>query len=244
MASSRKISPQEVEDLLKLLELEAKYRIKDSSMRYFLENSTIIQLKRHMPMIDAGEFNPNIYVVKSGVIRGTFIDGNIEKTAGFAPPGTMLMSFHCFYGNQPSFYRFEACCPSEVVRIPYDAYMHTINNHHEFALWMVSMCQNQLYYNEHKKQFLNGDARTRLIQLTKLLSNAILKEDSSSPYIVRQPNVPEHEKNVMQELNIRWKKIFRIVPAKHIASYLGITEQHLSKIKREILDSQKNLNID
>ena len=40
---------------------------------------------------------------------------------------------------------------------------------------------------------------------------------------------------VKTELYTRWKEIFRIVPSKIIASYLGITEQHLSKIKREAL---------
>ncbi len=33
----------------------------------------------------------------------------------------------------------------------------------------------------------------------------------------------------------RWKEVLLLVPSKIIASYLGITEQHLSKIKRELL---------
>ena len=44
-----------------------------------------------------------------------------------------------------------------------------------------------------------------------------------------------HQRMVKTELYTRWKEIFRIVPSKIIASYLGITEQHLSKIKREVL---------
>ena len=38
-----------------------------------------------------------------------------------------------------------------------------------------------------------------------------------------------------EQLNSRHKTILQIVPSKIIASYLGITEQHLSKIKKEIL---------
>ncbi len=41
-------------------------------------------------MIDAGEFNPNIYIVKYGLIRGTYLDKNMEKTAGFALPGFII----------------------------------------------------------------------------------------------------------------------------------------------------------
>ena len=44
-----------------------------------------------------------------------------------------------------------------------------------------------------------------------------------------------HGRRLKTELNTRWKAIFRIVPSKIIASYLGITEQSLSRIKRSVL---------
>ncbi len=39
----------------------------------------------------------------------------------------------------------------------------------------------------------------------------------------------------------RWGKIFQLVPSKIIASYLGITEQHLSKIKKELIKEKAQL---
>ena len=91
-----------------LLALEAKQRLREEVFDELLAAGEEIVLSTYEPMIDAGEFNPNIYIVKYGLIRGTYLDKNMEKTAGFALPGSLLISFHCYYGGEPSFYRFEA----------------------------------------------------------------------------------------------------------------------------------------
>lgn len=216
--------------LKQLLALEATYALHPDVMDRFLAGGSVIALDTYQPMIDAGEYDPNIYVVKTGLVRGTYMDRNSEKTAGFALPGTLLISFHCYYGNDPSYYRFEACCPTTVVRVPRDYFNALLGESHEFALWVMSAHQNQLYYNESKNQVLSGDAKSRLIQLTRHLSGV-----PEHPVTECHTNDVSHQQMVKTELYARWKEIFRIVPSKIIASYLGITEQHLSKIKREIL---------
>lgn len=225
----------ELEQLIHLLALEAKYQINESVLGELLAEGTLVELATYEPMVDAGKFDPNVYVVKRGLIRGTYLDKNIEKTAGFALPGTLLISFHSYYGDEPSYYRFEACCPTEVIRIPKAHFDSMLASSHEFALYMISCHQNQLYYNEYKNQVLSGDAKTRLVQLTCRLSGLIdgYTYDDAVLEDVR-PDM-DHESAVKKELFQRWKEIFRIVPSKIIASYLGITEQHLSKIKKELL---------
>lgn len=218
--------------LKELVAMEAKYRLRPEVMDRFLSGGTVIALDTYEPMIDAGVYDPNVYIVKSGLVRGTYMDKNIEKTAGFALAGTLLISFHCFYGDEGSYYRFEACCPTEVLRIPKEHFDSLLAGSHEFALWVMSAHQNQLYYNESKNNVLSGDAKSRLIQLTHRLS-AIVDEKDRPRVESIDDNV--HSKMVKTELFTRWKEIFRIVPSKIIASYLGITEQHLSKIKRELL---------
>ncbi|MDE6697783.1 MAG: Crp/Fnr family transcriptional regulator [Muribaculaceae bacterium] len=231
---SHSLSPEELSALVKLLDMEAKYRLDHRIMHRFLSVGTLKKLHTHEPMIDAGVLDTNIYIVKSGLIRGTFMDGNLEKTAGFALPGTMMFSFHCFYANEPSYYRFEACCPTELFVISKSHYDRMIAESHEFTQWILSMAQNQCYYNEHRSLLLSGDAKTRLIQLTNRLSTAF-----QSPETEVRANVSidkkGHDALVKNEVRTRWKKIFRIVPSRMIASYLGITEQHLSKIKKELL---------
>ena len=106
------------DQLKKLLALEAKQRLREEVFDTLLDGGEELHLSTYEPMIDAGEFNPHIFIVKEGLIRGTYLDKNMEKTVGFALPGTVIISFHCYYGGEPSYYRYEACCPTVVVRIP------------------------------------------------------------------------------------------------------------------------------
>lgn len=226
---------QSVMDKLKrLLALEAKYQLRSEFFDELLSGGSLVKLNTYEPMIDAGEFNPDIYVVKEGLVRGTYLDKNSEKTAGFALPGTLFMSLHCYYGNEPSYYRFEACCSTEVIRIPRQWFDGMTARYHEFALWVMSANQNQLYYNEFRSHLLSGDAKSRFEQLTQRVSKII--PEVPSDVIASGLGVGKsHYDKVKTEMYTRWKMILPIVPSKIIASYLGITEQHLSKIKRELL---------
>lgn len=192
-----------MKDFAKFIELvsqEARLELPESFWQELFSSSTVVTLRRKEPMIDAGEYDPDVYFVKSGLIRGTFMDKTAERTAGFALPGTLLISFHCFYGQEPSFYRFEACVPSHVVRVPVAIFRSMVEKNHNFAIWVMEANQNQLYHAELKNRLVSGDAKERLRQLID-----------------------------------GWPEIILKVSSKHLASYLGITEVHLSRIKSEIL---------
>lgn len=221
-----------MENLKRLLPLEAKQQLPDSIFDRLLSAGEELALPTYGTMIDAGEYDPDIYIVKSGMIRGTYLDKNLEKTAGFALPGSLIISFHCYYGEEPSYYRYEACCPTVVVKISKMAFDGLLNESHEFALWVMSAHQNQLYYNEFKNHLLSGDSKSRLLQLTTRLQGIIPDKETSR---LSPDQSISHDHRVKNELHVRWKEIFQLVPAKIIASYLGITQQHLSKIKKEIL---------
>lgn len=186
--------------LIELISEEAKIRIPDNIWNELFSYSTIRKLKRKEAMIDAGEYDPDVYFVKDGLIRGTFMDKTSERTAGFALPGTLLISFHCFYGNEPSYYRFEACVPSQVIRVPANVFRMMIEKYHDFAIWVMEANQNQLYHAELKNCLISGDAKERLRQLIE-----------------------------------GWPEIILKVSSKHLASYLGVSEVHLSRVKSEIL---------
>lgn len=223
-----------IERLKALLALEAKQRLSDGIYDKWLSAGKVISLGTYEPMIDAGEFNPNVFIVKSGLIRGTYLDKNMEKTVGFALPGSILISFHCYYGGEPSYYRYEACCPAEVVCIPKQHFDSLLESSHEFALYIASAHQNQLYYNEYRNHLLSGDAKSRLLQLTNRIWDSLSDTQKNSTWHSPQTEAASHDCSVKKELHERWKKIFPLIPSKIIASYLGITEQHLSKIKKEL----------
>lgn len=224
------------ERLKKLLSLEARQRLREELFDLFLDGGEEIPLSTYEPMIDAGDYNPNIYIVKDGLIRGTYLDKNNEITVGFALPGTLLISFHSYYGGEPSYYRYEACCPTVVVRVPKAYFDQLLAREHEFALWVMSAHQNQLYYNELRNSLLSGDAKSRLMRLTRRLSGIIPDSTCDDRFPGRKHSDGyNHELEMKKQLHIRYNKIFALIPSKIIASYLGITEQHLSKIKKEML---------
>ena len=230
-----------MDQIKRLLALEAKQKLSDNLFDRLLSAGEEIVLPTYAAMIDAGEYDPNIYIVKKGMIRGTYLDKNLEKTAGFALPGTLLISFHCYYGEVPSYYRYEACCPTVVIRIPKKVFDDMLAESHEFALWVMSAHQNSLYYTEFKNQLLSGDSKSRLLQLIQRMEGIIPRhEDMVADMATYPSDTTSHDDRVKNELHTRWKEIFKLVPSKIIASYLGITQQHFSKIKREILtDSRK-----
>ncbi len=215
---------QETDKIIDLLVPEANRKVSRGVLARLLEGAQIVSLSTYDPLIDSGQYDPNIYIIKSGLLRGTYLDKNMERTAAFGLPGTILINFHSYYSEEPSFFRFEACCASEVLRISRAHFDAMLEDSHEFALWVMSAHQNQLYYNEVRKQLLCGDAKTRLRQLADRLADSFTSADSDAPIA--------DSKNAVYT---RWKEIFRLVPSRIIASYIGITEQHLSKIKRELL---------
>lgn len=224
----------------RLLALESEFRIDHVLFDRLLEKRRVLHLKKYEPLIDAGEYRPDVYIVSNGIIRGTYIQKNVEVTTGFALPGTLLFSFHCYCGNVPSFLRFEACCHSEVIQIPRNHFDSLIEESHDFARWVMNANQNQLYYNEHRFHLLSGDARSCLLQLVNRWSD--MAPDAPREYIVQSLGVSDnHRIRMKRELTDRWKNILPMVPSKIIASYLGITEQHLSKIKREILMEMRGM---
>ena len=233
---TRNLTDTERTELRKQFALETTYRIDETILDSILKAGKVESLKCYEPVIETGEYDPDVYVVKEGLIRGTYLDGNIEKTAGFALPGSLLISFQSFYAGQPSYIQFEACCGSEVLNIPKEVFMQFIKKHHEFAIWVMSAHQNQLYYNEYKSALLNGDAKSRFLQLTQRLSGllgGVSKRETGDRKV--NGSGPSHDERVKSAVDNRWNDIFKVVPSKIIASYLGITEQSLSRIKKELL---------
>lgn len=154
-----------METLKELLARECNYRLDETVMDMFLAGGKIVDLKPGEVLIHAGQYDPNVYIVKSGVIRHTYMDGENEKTATFALAPTMFMEYHCFYARELSFYQVEACCWSQVVKISKTHYDRMVAESHEFARWALSMADNQFYYYERKNSVINGDAKERFESL-------------------------------------------------------------------------------
>lgn len=183
-----------------LLLKECDYPLSGEVMDRFLESAEELHLKRNEILIMSGKVDANIYVVKEGIMRYSYMNGLREVTYAFSLPGTMIISMFSYYFHLPTFYQIEACCESTVVRITRQRYDTLTAQSHDFARWALQMAHGQLFFFEMKNSVINGDAKERFLSPVK--------------------NRPE---------------IMEKVPLKFVASYLGITQSYLSRLKKAIM---------
>lgn len=156
-----------METIKKLLSLECDYRMEDGTMDMFLSLTTRIELRNNEPLIPYGKFDDNIYVVKEGLVRYAYFDGNKEKTFAFATRGTVMIVYHSFYMRVPSAYQVESCGKSVVLKISKACWEELIRRSGDFAAWVMRMQALQLYYYEMKTSVISGSARERFEALVK-----------------------------------------------------------------------------
>lgn len=187
-------------EIKRQLNMECDYKLSEEVLDRFLGAATEVALNNRGILIHAGKVETDIFIVKEGIIRFVDMDGDKERTFAFGLPGTMFMSRHSFVKGLPSYFQVEACCPSVILKISKQYFWSLIESSQEFALWVLHISFEELFYQEYKNTVFNGDARERYVSLLK-----------SRPEIIKY------------------------VPQKMIASYLGITPQYLSRLRREIL---------
>jgi len=188
-------------DVIEKLKDEGIIPVSDGVLMQFLEHAQEVSLKRNQVLVEEGEINPDIHIVREGVIRYCYQRDGRDITAYFAMPATPVCSYHSFCMNSPSFYRLEACAKSKVLTVKKRDFENMVSTNEEFAHWVIGILQCQLYFLEYKDRVITGNASDRLVSLFR--------------------NRPE---------------LLRAVSSKVIASYLGITESYLSRLKRKLFE--------
>lgn len=189
-----------MENLKKALAEEAPFKLSEEVMDKFCSLMEEKHLKKRDVMIQCGELNDNIYIVKEGILRRSHMDGDKEVTVAFALTGTVIISYHSFCYHLPAYYQFDACCDSVVMVVSKTKFDQLVAESHEFAMWALNMAYCSLYYYEVKQSVINGTAIDRY--------RALLK------------NRPE---------------ILEKVSLKIVASYLGVTNAYLSRIRKQLI---------
>lgn len=187
-----------MENFKKALAEEAPFKLSEEVMDKFCGIMEEKRIKKREVLIQSGEFNDNIYIVKEGILRRSHMDGDKEVTVAFALAGTVIMSYHSYCYRLPAYSQFDACCDSVVMVVSKSKFEKLTEESHEFALWALNMSHCQLYYNEVKQALINGSAIERYRSLLK--------------------NRPE---------------ILEKVSLKIIASYLGVTNAYLSRMRKQ-----------
>lgn len=146
--------------LQKLLDDAIDYRMQDETMEKFLSLMTPVRLKNKESLIPYGKSDNNLYIVKEGIIRFAYLDDAKDKTYAFAAPGT-LMICSSFYNNYPSFFNYEACCESVVMKMTKADFEELLKESDDFKNWMLRMSLEQIWDLEKKAVLTSGTAKER-----------------------------------------------------------------------------------
>lgn len=188
-----------MKDLIKLMREDHLFQLSEEMMNKLCACMTEIYVPAKEPIISYGKINTNVYIIKEGILRRSYMNGDEDCTNGFALPGTTIMSYYSYYHGLPSNHRYEACVNSVVMKVTKEDYERLIIESHEFARYVNSLLMAQLYYDEKKMSVFSGNAKERYLSLIK--------------------NRPE---------------ILRSVSLGVIASYLGVSQAYLSRLRQSL----------
>lgn len=157
-----------MDELIEAIMQEGDFHPSEEVVRKLLSLGTETYFPAKKPVIEYGRINTNIYVVKSGILRVVYYQEEKEETYGFASPGTIFLSPHSYYVNQPAVMQFEACKKGcTCIEIPKARFKELLAESHECACWMFDLAMGQFYTSEKKLKYIKGDARERIIAVLK-----------------------------------------------------------------------------
>ena len=204
-------------ELRDALRREGRYNPDASTIDLLLENGTPVKFKKKALIVAPGQIETDVYVIISGIVRVASFDGTKEHTFGFGSTGTFLLSPLGFFSGSPAFYYFEACEDCVLLRFSKQKFTELTKQSHDFACWMLQISIGQIHSTENKAALLQGSAKEKILAF---LSNYGKRE-------LNKKN-PQYIKQVLR------------LPAKLLASYLGITPEYFSNIRKEIRKSEKS----
>lgn len=164
--------------LKKELNAACDYTMSDQTMESFLGLATEVRLKNKDVLIPHGKLDSNVYVIGEGIIRLAYFEGLQEKTFAFYTRGNLLISYHSFYMNVPSFFQYESCCNTVLLKISKAKIDGLLSQSVDFKNWMLRMSLEQLWCWEMKVSVINGTARERFETLLKVRPEILQKVSS------------------------------------------------------------------
>jgi CRP-like cAMP-binding protein len=150
-----------MDTLRKQLKTACDYGMSDETIDSLFELMTAVRLKNKQPLIPYGKFDDNIYIVNTGIIRYAYFDGLKENTFAFASSGDLILNHHSFYGRVPSFFQYESCGESVVMKVSKARFDELLSHSTDLKNWMLRMTLGQLWSFDRKVEVMNGTAKER-----------------------------------------------------------------------------------
>lgn len=182
---------------------ESDFPLTDSVYDLIVDAADEVSYGKREAIIVTGVVDPDVYIIKDGIVRGYILSQGVENNIYFGLEGTLLASMQSFSQGAPSIICVEACCQTTVLRLRKADVERLMDESSEFCRWIAGVFTRRSCYDELKAKVMNGDARWRYEWLERC-----------------RPELFEH------------------VPLKAIASYLKMTEVHVSRIRKQILSKK------
>lgn len=192
-------------DFKTVLGEESDFPMSDHIYNIITENAELLTFRKGETLVDIGSLDPDIYIIKQGIVRGYMVNDGVEMNIYFGMDGTLLASMQGYSLSRPSIICIEVCCPTTVLRIRKTVFDRLMEESNEFCRWVCGVFSRRSCFDELKAKVMNGNAKWRYEWLEKCR--------------------PE---------------LFDNVPLKAIASYLKMTEVHVSRIRKEIAKRGKH----
>ncbi len=155
----------------------AIYPISDTTVEYlktYLEHRKYSKGER---IIAQGERSKYIYVVKDGMVRCMYEDGDTEATILFGVAGNIFVSLASIVYGQPSQTSFEAITDVEVYCISFDDFWAVCDECPDLMRWQTHYQLYQMYTLEKRSTLTSiGDAYTRYQQYIKMRGNSTIAQ--------------------------------------------------------------------
>lgn len=182
---------------------ESDFPLTDSVYDLIVDAADEVSYGKREAIIVTGVVDPDVYIIKDGIVRGYILSQGVENNIYFGLEGTLLASMQSFSQGAPSIICVEACCQTTVLRLRKADVESLMDESSEFCRWIAGVFTRRSCYDELKAKVMNGDARWRYEWLERC-----------------RPELFDH------------------VPLKAIASYLKMTEVHVSRIRKQILSKK------
>ncbi|WP_333780757.1 Crp/Fnr family transcriptional regulator [Tenacibaculum pacificus] len=126
-----------------------------NSLSFLLENledewGKEITLKRNDFLINKGDLNTNLYLVKEGSLR-VFIDDDEEHTIRFGYKDSIITAFDCFLTEKPTSFYIQALKKCSLKVISKINFIHFINSEKEYQdVWNIFL--NDFMYQQIERE--------------------------------------------------------------------------------------------
>lgn len=177
---------------------------------------TLVYLKSGEEILRQDDVCDNFYINRTAIMRVSHTTDNKEHTILFGTDGDIYTSLHSWVAGEPSPFSLTAVGEAEVWELSYTSMRHLLARYPEMTNWLLQLSLAQLYGLERRYLgFCSNNTEERLRNFL----------DKVDPKFKRMPG----------------KKMMRHIPLKYIASYLGVAQATLSRLRAKILrDTRSN----